>query len=93
MGYYIILYDILLLFGGLFISGGLRPLPKWPIVSASPARMPATEVMRYGRFQLGPNFPHAGFFAVHRTFLNTESLGANGLSFILASYPCLNLCW
>ena len=34
MGYYIILYNILLLFGGLFISGGLRPLPKWPIASA-----------------------------------------------------------
>ena len=32
-----ILYNILLLlFGGLFISGGLRPPPKWPIASASP---------------------------------------------------------
>ena len=37
MGYYIILYNILLLFGGLFISGGLRPLPKWPIALAGPA--------------------------------------------------------
>ena len=36
MGYYIILYNILLLFGGPFISGGLRPLPKWPIASAGP---------------------------------------------------------
>ena len=32
-----ILYNILLLFGGLFISGGLRPPPKWPIASTSPA--------------------------------------------------------
>ena len=32
-----ILYNILLLFGGLFISGGLRPLPaKWPITLAGP---------------------------------------------------------
>ena len=31
-----ILYNILLLFGGLFISGGLRPLSKWPIASAGP---------------------------------------------------------
>ena len=31
-----ILYNILLLFEGLFISGGLKPLPKWPIASASP---------------------------------------------------------
>ena len=37
MGYYIILYNILLLFWGLFINGGLRPLPKWPIASAGPA--------------------------------------------------------
>ena len=37
MGYYIILYNILLLFGGLFVSGGLRPLPKWPIASAGSA--------------------------------------------------------
>ena len=37
MGYYIILYNILLLFGGLFISGGLRPSPKWPIVSTGPS--------------------------------------------------------
>ena len=37
MGYYIILYNILLLFEGLFIRGGLRPLPKWPIASAGPA--------------------------------------------------------
>ena len=36
MGYYIILYNILLLFGGLFISGGLRPSPKWPIDSIGP---------------------------------------------------------
>ena len=33
----VILYNILLLFGGLFISGGLRPPPKWPIASANPA--------------------------------------------------------
>ena len=32
-----ILYNILLLFGDLFISGGLRPPPKWPIASADPA--------------------------------------------------------
>ena len=37
MGYYIIIYNILLLFRGLFISGGLRPPPKWPIASAGPA--------------------------------------------------------
>ena len=36
MGYYIILYNILLLFGGLFISGGLSPPPKWLIASANP---------------------------------------------------------
>ena len=32
-----ILYNILLLFGGLFVSGGLRPPPRWPIASAGPA--------------------------------------------------------
>ena len=37
MGYYIIIYNILLLFGDFFISGGLRPPPKWPIASAGPA--------------------------------------------------------
>ena len=31
--------------------------------------MSATKVMRYGPSQLGPNFPHAGFFAVPKTFL------------------------
>ena len=41
--------------------------------------------MRYGPSQLGPNFPHAGFFAVPKTFLNTKSSGANGLSFTFAS--------
>ena len=41
----------------------------------------ATEVIRYGPSQLGPNFPHAGFFAVPTTVLNTKSLGANGLNF------------
>ena len=49
------------------------------------APIPATEVMRYGPSQLGPNFPYAGFFAVPRTFLNTKSPGTNGLSFTLAS--------
>ena len=34
MGYYIIYYYYL---GASFISGGLRPLPKWPIASAGPA--------------------------------------------------------
>ena len=34
---------------------------------------------------LGPNFPHAGFFAVPRICLNTKSPGFNGLSFTLAS--------
>ena len=34
---------------------------------------------------LGPNFPHAGFFVVPKTFLNTKSPGASGLSFTLAS--------
>ena len=32
--FYGILYNILLLFGGLFINGGLKPPPKWPIASA-----------------------------------------------------------
>ena len=49
--------------------------------------------MRYGISQLGPNFPHNGFFVVPKTFLNTKSLGANGLSFMLVSYPYLSLCW
>ena len=32
-----ILYNILLLlFGGLFVSGGLKPPPRWPIASADP---------------------------------------------------------
>ena len=31
-----ILYNILLLFRGPFISGVLRPPPKWPIASTSP---------------------------------------------------------
>ena len=78
--------------GGLFISGGLRPLPKWPIASAGPTPMLATEVMRYGPFQLGTNFPHARFFAVRSTFLNTKSLGVNGLNLTLVSYPYLSLC-
>ena len=43
MGYYIILYNILLLFGGLFIGGGPRPLPKWPIASTGPV---ATTVLK-----------------------------------------------
>ena len=47
--------------------------------------MPATEVMQYGPSQLGPSFPHAGFFAVPKTFLNTKSPGTNGLSFTLMS--------
>ena len=47
--------------------------------------MLATEVMRYGFSQLGLNFPHAEFFAVPKTFLNTKSPGTNGLSFTLAS--------
>ena len=54
--------------------------------------IPAIEVMRYGPLQLDPNFPHAGFFAVPKNFLNTKSLGASGLSFTLASYPYLSLC-
>ena len=33
-----ILYNILLLFGGLFISGGLRQQLKWPIASAGPGQ-------------------------------------------------------
>ena len=53
--------------------------------------MPATEVIRYDLSQLGPNFPYAGFLAVPTTFLNTKSLGANGLNFTFESYPCLSL--
>jgi len=49
--------------------------------------MPATEVIRYDPSQLGPNFPHAGFFAVPTTFLNTKYLGANGLNFTLNNIP------
>ena len=41
---------------------------------------------------LGPNFPHAGFFAVSKTFLNTKSPGANGLNLTFESYPYLSLC-
>ena len=32
----VILYNILLLFGGPLISGGLRQWPKWPIALANP---------------------------------------------------------
>ena len=49
------------------------------------APMSATEVMQYGHSQLGPNFPHVGFFTVLKTFLNTKSPSTNGLSFTLAS--------
>ena len=49
--------------------------------------------MRYGPFQLGPNFPHARFFAVPKVFLNTKSSNANGLNLTLASYTFLSLCW
>ena len=37
------------------------------------ASIPATEVMQYGPSQFSPNFLHAGFFAMPRTFLNTKS--------------------
>ena len=40
--------------------------------------------MRYGPSQLGPNFPHTGFFVVPRIFLNTKFPSANSLSFTLA---------
>ena len=49
------------------------------------AYIPVTDVMRYDPSQLGPNFPHIGFFAIPRTFLNTKSSGTNGFNFILAS--------
>jgi len=52
--------------------------------------MPTIKVMRYGPSQLGPNFPHAGFFAVVTTFLNTKSPGAKGLNLKLESYPYMS---
>ena len=46
---------------------------------------PATDVMRYGPSQLGLNFSQAGFLVFPKTFLNTKSPGANGLSFTFIS--------
>ena len=43
--------------------------------------------MRYGPFQLGPNFPQAGFLVFPTTFLNTKSPGTNGLSFRIGCPP------
>ena len=54
--------------------------------------IPATEVIRYGPSLLGPNFPHAGFFAVPTTFLNTKCPGVNGLNLTLELYPYLSFC-
>ena len=48
--------------------------------------------MQYGPSNLGHNFPQVGFLAIPKTFLNTTSPGASGLSFTLSSYPYLGLC-
>ena len=47
-----ILYNILLLFGGLFISGGLRQPPKWPIASAGPALGDCWSVVGWDSFPI-----------------------------------------
>ena len=51
------------------------------------------EVVLYGPSQLGPSFSQVGFFAVPTIFLNTRSLGANGLNLTPLSYPCLSFYW
>ena len=54
--------------------------------------IPAIEVIWYDPSQLGPNSPQARFFVVPKTFLNSKSLGANGLNLTFESYPCLSFC-
>ena len=49
------------------------------------AHIPATDVIRYGPSQLGPNFPQVGFLVFPTSFLKTKSPGANGFNFTFIS--------
>ena len=48
------------------------------------ALIPATKVIRYDPSQFGQSFPHAGFLALPRTFLNIKFPGSSGLYFTFA---------